>query len=62
MWDSTMSIDGENFKEKKSLPTGNLSNQLKTYKWRYNFFKDGSAWLYIPCFVKIIVYDLESRK
>jgi hypothetical protein len=38
-----MNIDGENFKEKKSLPTGNLSNQLKTYKWRYNFFKDGSA-------------------
>jgi hypothetical protein len=38
-----MSIDGKSFKEKKSLLTGNLSNQLKTCRWSYNFFKDGSA-------------------
>jgi len=39
-----MSIDGNNFKDKKSLPTtGNLSNQLNTYRWKCNFFKDGSA-------------------
>jgi hypothetical protein len=38
-----MSIDGNNFKEKKSLPIGNLSNQLKTHMWKYNFLKNGSA-------------------
>jgi hypothetical protein len=37
-----MSIDGKSFKE-KSLLTGNLGNQLKTCRWRYNSFKDGSA-------------------
>jgi hypothetical protein len=34
----------KNFKKKKSLPIGNLSNQLKTDMWKYNLFKDGSAW------------------
>jgi hypothetical protein len=38
-----MSIDGKNSKKKKSLPIGNLRNQLKTCRWKYNFFKGGSA-------------------
>jgi hypothetical protein len=38
-----MCIDGKNFKEMKSLTIRNLNNQLKNYRWKYNFFKDGSA-------------------